>query len=272
MTTTSAFLTCSACGQMLDHRRCRNDKCRNYADTLPGETWKSMSALGFSAYEASTQGRIRSVARASGIRTLRGKVMATRLSNRGYMLITLTDDEGERRTRTVHALILGTFDGLPKRGQESRHLNDDPLDNRWAPGATREERMAAGGNLMWGTPKENNGDKVANGTRAAPQARIPKTCVRCGASFFGNGRRCHACVVFIGEKAAELLNGGASLKSVMHQLEYPSGEGVHALAVKYGGYAQPLPEPEPEYHSVLQRAFVAVRDRLLSWLELGDDE
>lgn len=224
------------------------------------ETWKSMSGLGFSSYEASTEGRIRSVDRKVGTRQLTGKVLSTRVSNRGYVLVDLTGDNGDRVTRTLHTLILGTFDGLPKPGQEARHLNDDPLDNRWAPGATAEERKNAGGNLMWGTPAENNADKVANGNRNGP--RPPKACVRCGHLVEGNGRRCHACVAWIGQTAAQMLSAGTTLGDACHQLEYPSPEGLHTLAVKYGNYGQRRPRP------ILWRAFHALRD----WLELGDGE
>jgi hypothetical protein len=194
--------------------------------------------LGFTSYEASDRGQIRSVDRVVGGRQLRGRVLSTRVSNRGYVLVNLTDDNGRQVTRTLHTLILGTFDGQCPPGQEARHLNDDPLDNRWAPGATREERMAAGGNLMWGTAKQNNRDKVANGNRNPAPVPVPKVCVRCGAPFAGNGRRCHACVVWIGETAAALLSSGTSLADACRQLEYPSAEGLHALAVRYGRYGK----------------------------------
>ena len=225
-------------------------------------TWKSMAALGFSAYEACTDGSLRSVDRIVGERqALKGTVLKTRPSNRGYPLVNLTQDDGKRVTRTVHSLILATFDGLPPSGMVGRHLNDDPTDNRWAPGATREQRIAAGGNLMYGTPPENEADKVANGNRPAAAVKL---CVRCQGPMVGNGRRCHECVVWIGVTAAELLSGGTPLGSACEQLEYPSAEGLHTLAVKYGGYGVRPPVAE----SWLRRVMAALRDRL----DLGDDE
>lgn len=219
-------------------------------------TWKTMAGLGFSWYEACTDGSIRSIDRMSGAtRRLTGRVLTGRVSNRGYRLYNLTDDTGKQVTRSGHTLILGTFDGPPPPGMVCRHLNDDPLDNRWAPGATREERMAAGGNLMYGTPPENEADKVANGTRRPPAG--PKACVRCGGPFMGNGRRCHECVVWIGVRAAELLSGGTTLGSACEQLEYPSAEGLHTLAVKYGGYGL---RPAAVKRSWLHRVTVALRD------------
>lgn len=225
-------------------------------------TWKTMAALGFSSYEGCTDGSIRSVDRTVGARRLKGRALSPRVSNRGYVLVNLTDDKGNKVTRTVHTLILGTFDGLPKPGMVGRHLNDDPLDNRWAPGETREERIAAGGNLMYGWPPDNEADKVANGNRAAPAP--PKECVRCGGPFWGNGRRCHECVVWIGVTAGRMLSEGTSLASACEQLEYPSAEGLHTLAVKYGSYGL---QPAATRRSWLHRAMVAVRD----WLDVGDD-
>jgi hypothetical protein len=243
------------------------------------ERWESMARLGFTSYEASTMtvwrrdgdgivlvsGGIRSVDRKVGDRWLTGRVLTGRLSNRGYVLLNLTDDNGRKVTRTPHTLILGTFEGLPEPGQEARHLNDDPLDCRWAPGETREERMGNGGNLMYGTPPENAADKVANGNRSPARPREAKRCVRCNGPFMGNGRRCHACVVWIGETAAQMLSAGTTLAGACEQLEYPSPEGLHTLAVKYGGYGlRAAPRPD----SWLRRVIATLRD----WLELGDGQ
>lgn len=210
------------------------------------ETWKSMAPLGFASYEASDKGAFRSVDRTAGSRRLQGRPLSTRVSNRGYVLVDVTGDDGRRVTRTAHTLVLGTFEGPCPPGQEARHLDDDPLNNCWP------------GNLAWGTPAENNADKVRNGNRAGP--RPPKQCVRCGGPFAGNGRRCHECVVWIGVKAAEMLSSGTSLADAMVQLEYPSGEGLHTLAVKYGGYGT---RPRPSWW---QRVTATVRD----WLRAGD--
>ncbi len=226
------------------------------------ETWKSMAALRFSSYEASDKGRIRSLDRKVGDRQLKGKVLAARVSNRGYLLVNLTADDGAQVTRSVHSLILTTFDGPCPRGQEARHFNDDPLDNRWAPGDDDDDRRAAGGNLAWGTPKQNAADKVRNGNRAAPAP--PKACVRCQRPFKGNGRRCHECVAAIGQSAAELLQQGLSLGEACEALDYPSADGLHTLAVKYGGYGV---QPERE-RSWLHHVIATIRD----WLELGDPE
>ena len=135
------------------------------------EVWKPIGH-GFSAYEASNLGQIRSIDRtlADG-RRRRGIVLKTRVSNRGYELVNVRDDNGTVQTRTVHTLVLLAFVGLPPSGLETRHLDDVPLNNRWAPGDEKATR-AAGGNLMYGTPAQNMADKIRN---AAPPPRTRRS-------------------------------------------------------------------------------------------------
>ena len=132
--------------------------------SLTTETWAPIGH-GFSAYEASNLGQIRSIDRtlADG-RRRRGIVLKTRVSNRGYELVNVRDDNGTVQTRTVHTLMMLAFVGLPPPGQQTRHYDDNPLNNRWEPGAEKASR-AAGGNLFYGTQEENDADKARN---AAP--------------------------------------------------------------------------------------------------------
>ena len=59
-------------------------------DSERPETWKGVP--GFSKYEGSDLGRVRSA------RT--GNVLATRVSNSGYLLVKLYDDDGKQQTRS----------------------------------------------------------------------------------------------------------------------------------------------------------------------------
>lgn len=59
---------------------------------------------------------------------------------------------GTRPRRSVHTLVLLAFVGPCPPGHETRHLNNVRTDNRWPE------------NICWGTPKENEADKVAHGT------------------------------------------------------------------------------------------------------------
>ena len=134
------------------------------------ETWAPIGH-GFSAYQASSHGQVRSVDRtlADG-RYRRGVVLKTRVSNRGYELVNVRDDNGTVQTRTVHTLMMLAFVGLPPPGLETRHLDDVPANNRWAPGGEKESR-AVGGNLMYGTPAENAADKIRNAAPPLPRRR-----------------------------------------------------------------------------------------------------
>lgn len=55
------------------------------------------------------------------------------------------------RRRYLHHLVLEAFVGPKPRGMQCRHINGDSLDNRLE-------------NLAWGTPSEDNNDRVRNGT------------------------------------------------------------------------------------------------------------
>lgn len=213
------------------------------SDTQTG-TWKVIP--GFSSYEASDRGLVRSLDRqlADG-RAVKGRVLTARPSNRGYLLVDLVDDQGQKKTRTVHTLVLLTFVGPPPPGQETRHLDDNPLNNRWAP-------RCPPGNLVYGTPPENVADRMAN---SPAKPRPVKTCVRCEVPFEGNGRRCHGCVVTIGKQGARLLRAGVPLEKAAAQLDYPSAAGLHTLAVKHGGYGQP-------WSRRVTATLVALRDRI----------
>lgn len=51
----------------------------------------------------------------------------------------------------IHRLVLKTFDRLPRKGEECRHLDGNPFNNHIS-------------NLKWGTTKDNCYDKLKHGT------------------------------------------------------------------------------------------------------------
>jgi hypothetical protein len=109
-------------------------------------------------YRVSDRGEVWSAPRA----TTRGGLLKHVIGTAEYHWVTLTKD-GKQERFQVHRLVLMAFDGPCPEGQEARHLDGDPGNNRWEPG-TEEERMAAGGNLIWGTHSENIRDKHRHGT------------------------------------------------------------------------------------------------------------
>jgi hypothetical protein len=206
------------------------------------ETWKP--PRDFSGYEASdnsvwrveegrvvtASGGIRSVDRTVSGRRLKGVLLTgVRLNSSGYVIVNVTDDAGVKRTMLAHKLILSAHVGECPPGQETLH--DPARGPLWC-------RVPE--DMHYGTRRENVDDwKKNNGATAKP----PKHCAVCGEEFTGNGRRCHACVVAIGQEAAALLRSGVTLGAAAEQLGYPSLEGLHTLAVKYGGYGTVPPEP-----------------------------
>src|SRR5690606_33458839 len=97
-------------------------------------------------YEVSDAGDVRSLPRPH----TRGKVLKPIRDKRGYLRVGLSKC-GQVRTRLVHHLVLEAFVGPRPEGQECRHLEGDPSDNRL--------RM-----IEWGTPRQNGLDQVRHGT------------------------------------------------------------------------------------------------------------
>ena len=108
-------------------------------------------------YEASSIGRIRSVAReVTALREgkpvtwrLKSRIIKPRMQN-GYPTVTLSKDGIHDHWR-VHRLMLVAFVGPCPEGMEGLHANDIRTDNRLE-------------NLRWGTRSDNMQDALRNGT------------------------------------------------------------------------------------------------------------
>lgn len=102
-----------------------------------------MTVSGYPEFEVSTLGIVRDKV----TKAVRRPYMA----ESGHLNVSL-----ESKKRLVHRLVLETFVGQAPDGQECRHLNGVPYDNRLE-------------NLAWGTHLENMMDSVEQGTRARGQ-------------------------------------------------------------------------------------------------------
>lgn len=104
-------------------------------------------------YEVSDAGRVRSRVKRwkGGPRVLRPCQVNVGNGRRPRYAVILIR-EGKRHSLLVHRLVLIAFVGPCPPGKESRHLNDDPSDNRLE-------------NLAWGTRLENAADAKRNGIR-----------------------------------------------------------------------------------------------------------
>lgn len=87
------------------------------------------------------------------IKNKHGRCLAqTPFKGKPYLRVGLYDVEGILKTHAVHALICTAFHGpKPSPIHQVRHRDNVPTNN-------------AADNVLWGTPKENQADRVANGT------------------------------------------------------------------------------------------------------------
>lgn len=195
------------------------------------EKWASLALIRCSDYEASTHGNIRSIDRVKKGRTYKSVTLRQRPNNDGYHGVTLIDDDGNRKSCTVHSLVLLAFgDGThpPGRrppGMQASH-QDDVQSHNWL------------SNLRWETDPQNRRRRQENHPPAPKPPRPARYCVVCDAPVTTNGRRCHDCVVAIGVKAAAMLRAGDPPGRVAAALDYPSADGVVTLAIRHGGYGR----------------------------------
>lgn len=149
---------------------------------MSAERWARIP--GFSSYEVSDGGRIRSW------KSGRPRLLHGWTNRLGYCYVTLVDDLGVSRLNLLHIYVAQVFIGpRPFPKAMVRHLDGNPSNNALA-------------NLAYGTSGQNQDDSVRHGTHA--QA-VKTTCKR-GHDFTpentrievrANGRRarhCRTCV------------------------------------------------------------------------------
>jgi hypothetical protein len=106
------------------------------------EVWRTIS--NYPRYEISNHGRVRS--------SHRGQIKFLKPWRHefGYSKVHLFNVDGGKK-RYIHQLVLEAFVGEREPGQEVRHLDGNPANNRIE-------------NLAWGTRVENQNDKLEHGT------------------------------------------------------------------------------------------------------------
>lgn len=120
------------------------------------EIWKMIP--GFDGYEASSEGRIRSVDRvvtcANGVtKRLKGRVLSPcfHSEKHPYPYVQLGRNGGTNRMFAVHRLVAWAFLGPQPEGVQVRHKDGDAMN-------------AKSNNLAYGSPKENQADRLQHGT------------------------------------------------------------------------------------------------------------
>jgi hypothetical protein len=205
---------------------------------VPADAWHTSEIWipipGYSAYQVSQWGDVRSITRQVGNRTVQGTIRKTRLSNKGYPKLNVTDDDGNVHTVEVHALQMRGFEGPCPEGMQTRHLDDDGQHNFWCPGGEGQ-----GTNLVYGDETDQYRDKRVNRGLPWPPPPPPPP-VLCGPHgepvARGSWKRCRECNAQAGRDGAQLLADGLTADEAAARLGYSAGEGLFNLAVRYGGH------------------------------------
>ena len=96
----------------------------------------------FTNYAVSRDGRVWSHRRGIWLKRPPG--------TKGALFVNLSE-KGKRYLRRIHRLVLETYIRVRPMGMECRHLDGNPANNNL-------------NNLCWGTPKENQADRLVHGT------------------------------------------------------------------------------------------------------------
>lgn len=116
----------------------------------PVEEWRAVP--GFSRYEVSDHGRVRSFYNNRHVSTSPRILHPWPCNEYGHLAVIFHQDN-LRIAKLVHRLVLEAFVGPCPEEMEARHVHErDPANNRLL-------------NLCWGTKKENAEDRKSHGTR-----------------------------------------------------------------------------------------------------------
>lgn len=109
------------------------------------EKWKKTKYPG---YLVSNLGKVKSLARKTNY--FKTKILKPQKHTGGYHTITLWVD-GQANIKFVHVLVLETFKKKKNKTHQVRHLDGNKKNNKLC-------------NLKWGTPSENQKDRIKHGT------------------------------------------------------------------------------------------------------------
>lgn len=142
---------------------------------------------GFSGYEVSDCGQVRSQDRVVKGQHYAGQMMTAWVDGEGYVAVGIR--RGRSTSQRVHRLVALAFHGEPGfAGAVARHMNDVKTDNRPE-------------NIEWGTKSDNAFDSLRNGTHRSQRAGPRTHCSR-GHDLTGSNARqrsdghivCRSCV------------------------------------------------------------------------------
>jgi hypothetical protein len=128
---------------------------------------KRLPIPGFGGYEIDTLGQVWSELGKRGpgnlkngsvtIRTGTFRKLTPAPTSSGYLGVILRRDDGARKSKLVHSLVLEVFVGPRLAGMQACHNDGNKLNNRLD-------------NLRWDTPSSNQRDRVRHGTHGIGEA------------------------------------------------------------------------------------------------------
>jgi len=112
------------------------------------EIWKEV--IGFPGYEVSNHGRVRSFRGKNGKLKSAPSYMSNYCYKNRYHRVTMSDSNHNKRTKTLHRVVLEAFVGLCPVGHEGCHADGNIHNNHIE-------------NLRWDTVKNNHIDMIKHG-------------------------------------------------------------------------------------------------------------
>jgi hypothetical protein len=141
-----------------DFSVCKTTTVKLGGITVTEEIWKDIESWPF--HQVSNRGRVRVLPGGRFKNRTIKEIEFRKLTSNSDGYMTVGRWKGEERkleTYRVHALILNAFYGPCPPGQECRHLNGNPSDNRWPE------------NIKWDTHEKNVKDQIEHGTSGKGQ-------------------------------------------------------------------------------------------------------
>ena len=92
------------------------------------EEWRSIK--GYSGYEVSNLGNVRSCLNTGHKKTNKWRILSPRLDNRGYLFVNLYDENHNMKSIKIHRLVAMGFIPNPNEYQQVNHKDENKLNNK----------------------------------------------------------------------------------------------------------------------------------------------
>lgn len=170
---------------------------------MEGEVWKSIP--GYTGYEASSKGRVRSFKQRKGKQWTIADQPQRILSlckSRKYLYVRIPADSGGWKSKRVHSLVLLAFAGTRPRGMEVCHYDGNPENNSLE-------------NLRYDTVLGNMADDIRNSVTRGPRSILTEKQVIKMRTEYRNGKSLSVLAerFGVGKEYVRAICRGRALKS-----------------------------------------------------------